>query len=59
MDLFKARQAAHREYDEIEQRLAIEPTHLKRKLGGRVHHALYYPKHKLAGTAANLLAEKT
>ena len=59
MDLFKARQTAQGEYDAVSQELSVTPERIQRKLGRRIWHALYYPKHKLAGTAANLLAELT
>ncbi len=58
MDLFKARQKARKEYEELLEQTGIsqEQAEARLKRQGR-DRALYYPRHSVAGTGANTLAE--
>jgi hypothetical protein len=57
MDLFKARQKARQEFEDAQRLYGLSPEQMAIQLGGRHRRALYYPKHTLAGTSTNLLAE--
>ncbi|MCG8556672.1 MAG: 2-hydroxyglutaryl-CoA dehydratase [Proteobacteria bacterium] len=59
MDLFKARQAAKKEYDELLQKTGLDQPAAERKLARRfLQRAIAYPKHLkgVAGTGATFLA---
>lgn len=55
MDLFKARQRAEKEYQEAVAKSGLSEDVLRKKAAKR--DALHYPKHILAGTAANQVLE--
>jgi predicted nucleotide-binding protein (sugar kinase/HSP70/actin superfamily) len=58
MDLFKARQKARQEYDDVLARTGISQDEAAARLKRRGRdRALYYPRHRVAGTGANALAE--
>jgi predicted nucleotide-binding protein (sugar kinase/HSP70/actin superfamily) len=56
MYLFKARQAAQQEYDALRQASGRSPQELERLARRhRYTRPLFYPQHKVAGTASNVL----
>jgi predicted nucleotide-binding protein (sugar kinase/HSP70/actin superfamily) len=55
MDLFKARQRAEKEYREAIEKSGLSEAELRQKDSKRP--ALHYPKHEVAGTAANTVLE--
>ena len=55
MDLFKARQRADQEYQEAVAKSGLSEDVLRRKAARKP--ALHYPKHVVAGTAANQILE--
>ena len=58
MYLFKARQKAEKEYEETLKTVGLSQEQVESKLKRRGRDkALYYPKHTMAGTASNHLAE--
>jgi predicted nucleotide-binding protein (sugar kinase/HSP70/actin superfamily) len=58
MDLFKAKKAAVKEYDRALTNAGLTQEEAEVKLRGtRRARTLYYPRHVLAGTAANHIAE--
>jgi len=60
MDLFKARKKAESEYDEVLRSSGLSQRQAEETIlrSGRGK-AMYYPRHRLAGTGANHLAELT
>ncbi len=58
MDVFKARKAAAKEFDEMLGQLKISREQAEQKLKrSRRAKALHYPRHRVAGTASNQVAE--
>jgi predicted nucleotide-binding protein (sugar kinase/HSP70/actin superfamily) len=58
MDLFKARRAAVQEFDELLAKAGLTREEAEKRLArSRYGRTLHYPPHRLAGTAANQLAE--
>ena len=56
MDLFKARQKAQAEYESLRAASGLSQEELQRRAArGRCRDALFYPRHVVAGTAANTL----
>ncbi len=56
MDLFKARQRARQEYQDLVSASGLTEEELERRARRRgFQRALYYPRHVLAGTASNTL----
>lgn len=55
MALHKARQKCRAEFDTVLQQQGLEPTSLTSLKDPQFTHALFYPKHQVAGTAANAL----
>ncbi|HXX94650.1 MAG TPA: 2-hydroxyglutaryl-CoA dehydratase, partial [Planctomycetota bacterium] len=55
MDLFKARKKAEAEYREALQKRELTEEEARRRLGRQK--ALHYPRHAVAGTAANQVLE--
>jgi predicted nucleotide-binding protein (sugar kinase/HSP70/actin superfamily) len=56
MDLFKARQRAQKEYEELVQASGRSQDELERRARRRgFQRALFYPRHRTAGTASNTL----
>ena len=58
MDLFKARKKAQTEYQDLLDEIGLSQEQAEARLMNRgLHRALYYPRHTVAGTGANALAE--
>ena len=58
MDLFKARQRAQKEYDDLLQASGLTQDEAERRAGRRgFQRALFYPQHRVAGTAVNTIAQ--
>jgi predicted nucleotide-binding protein (sugar kinase/HSP70/actin superfamily) len=58
MDLFKARKAAVQEFDDLLDQAGVSPEEAQQRMArSRLSHPLHYPPHRIAGTAANQLAE--
>ncbi len=57
MDLFKARQRAQKEHDDMLEAVGLTEEEAERKAARRgLNRALFYPAHVVAGTAANMVA---
>ena len=57
MDLFKARQRAQKEHEDMLDAVGLTGEEAKRKAARRgLNRALFHPPHVVAGTAANLIA---
>ncbi|MFN7142118.1 MAG: 2-hydroxyglutaryl-CoA dehydratase, partial [Limisphaerales bacterium] len=58
MDLFKARRAAVQEFDELLKEAGLTREQAQKMLSrSRRSASLHYPRHRIAGTASNQLAE--